>query len=157
LALSACGGSRVRPPDTIYRPRPHGTIDLGTNPNARHCSDLTKDFRDAYGLEAGVKTILSITVPGDEAFVLLRTDDRIAQSSLVLGDDKRLRAFWHYNDWTLAIVLDHGNCQSETCPAEISLIKYNGARSPIERSTKLCYERWVGAFTKVPPPERSKP
>jgi hypothetical protein len=158
LMLAGCGGTLPRAPDTIYRPRTNGTIDLGTNPNAHHCSDLTKDFRDAYGLEASVKTVLSIAVPSDASSMTLRTNRVTVQSSLLIGDDQRLRAFWYYDDWTLAVVLDHGNCRDETCAAEIALIKYNGARSPTERPSKLCFERWVGTFTRVPsPPDRSKP
>lgn len=150
VLLSGCASSPPKP-DTIYRPRPGGSMDLGTNPNARHCHALTKDFRDAYGLEDTVKTILSIAVAPDHTSMKLRVDNGVSRSSRLIGDAERLRGFWYYDDWTLAVALDHGSCEAEKCPAEIWLIKYNGARTPIERPTKLCFEHWVGTFARVAP------
>lgn len=143
LLVVACASPR---PDTIYRPRLHGSIDLNTNLNAKHCSELTGDFRDAYGLADSVQNILSIAIAADASRVVLQTERAQVPSSRVIGDPVRLSAFWYYDDWTLAVVLDRHDCPGGLCPAEISLIKYNGARSPIERPSKLCFERWVGAF-----------
>jgi hypothetical protein len=147
IALAACTSSPPKP-DTIYRLRSHGAIDLGANVNARHCSELTRDFRDAYGLENKVQTFQSIAVAADHSRVVLRVDDRAVSASLLIGDAAKLRAFWHYDGWTLALVLDHGSCRGDACSTEISLIKYNGAQTPIERSSKLCFERWVGTLTR---------
>ena len=140
--------------DAIYRPMPRGAMDLTVNPNARHCSDLTGDFRDAYGLEADVPSIVSITVAADSSRAILRTDHAVVPSTEVLGDPDRVRAFWRYDGWTLAVVLDHGRCPGNACPTQVSLIKYNGARTPAERPNKLCYERWVGSFERVVVPRR---
>lgn len=139
--------------DTIYRLKSRGTIDLSANPHARHCSKLTKDFRDAYQLEDGVQTILSVAVVPDETSMVLRVADKISDkkipSSHVIGGHERLRAFWYYDGWTLAVALDHRHCPGSTCAGEISLINYNGAWAPNERVNKLCFERWVGTFTRV--------
>ena len=155
LLLVACA-SPPRP-DTIYRPRSQGAIDLSVNEFVRHCSELTNDFSDAYSLEASMKTVLSISVADDASRMILRTDNALAKSSRIIGDSSRLRGFWYYGDWTLAVTLDHGSCPDDTCAAEAFLIKYNGAKSPIERPTKLCFEKWVGAFKRVPREVRSTP
>lgn len=149
LLLVACGAAAPIP-DTIYRPRTGGTMDLTVNPHAQHCAALTGDFRDAYNLEDSVKRVLSIAVAPDEASMTLRTDDGIVRSSTVIGDAARLRAFWYRGDWTLAVIVDHGHCPGERCAAEIALIKYNGAQTPNDRVRKQCFERWVGVFTRVP-------
>lgn len=150
LLLVACGSPPRSRPDTIYHPRARGAIDLADNPNARHCSELTGDFRDAYGLEAGVQTIHSIAVAADASRAVLRANGGEVPASLLIDDRARLRAFWRYDDWTLAVVLDHGSCRDDVCAAEIALIKYNGALLSTERTTKLCFERWVGTFARVP-------
>ena len=144
-------------PDTIYQPRTRGSIDLSLNEFARHCSDLTHDFRDADNLAAIVKTILSIGVADDASRMVLRTNNGKAASSRIIGDSSRLRGFWYHGDWTFAVTLDHGSCRDNTCDAEVFLIKYNGAKSPIERPAKLCFEKWVGAFNRVPHEVRSTP
>ena len=154
--LVACASSPPRP-DTIYRPRSQGAIDLSMNKYARHCSELTNTFSDAYNLEASMKTVLSISVADDASRMILRTDNGRAASSQIIGDASRLRGFWYYGDWTLAVALDHGSCTDGTCAAEVFLIKYNGAKSPIERPTKLCFEKWVGAFKRVPREVRNTP
>jgi hypothetical protein len=144
LTLDGCGAA-PRPP-TLYSPGARGTIDLSENPDARHCSELTRDFRDAYGLEGSVEDILAVAVPADESSMTIWTRGGTARSSLLIGDRRRLRAFWHYEGWTLAVLLDHGSCRGDRCPAEIALIKYNGAKTPADRPNKLCFERWVGTF-----------
>jgi hypothetical protein len=131
-------------------------MDLTANLGARHCSELTGDYRDAYALEADVPDIRSIAVAHDASRVTLRTDSALIPSSEVIGDRERVRAFWRYDGWTLAIVLDHGWCPGNACPTQVSLIKYNGARTPVERPNKLCYERWVGTFERVIVPRRSE-
>jgi hypothetical protein len=152
-AVAACAGTR---PDATYRPLPRGTMDLTTNLDARHCSDLTGDFRDAYGLEAAVPAIVSIAVAADASRATLRTADALVPASEVISDRDRVCALWHYADQTLAVVLHHGHCPGNACPAQVSLIKYNGARTPADRPAKLCYERWVGAFERVIVPRRSE-
>ena len=156
VVLMAAACTAPQRPDVIYRPLPHGAMDLTANPDARHCSELTGDFRDAYGLEADVPSIVSIAVAADASRAVLRTNHDLVPSTEVIGDRERVRAFWRYDDWTLAVMLDHGRCPGNACPTEISVIKYNGAKTPTERPSKLCYERWVGAFERVVVPRRSE-
>ena len=144
-------------PDTIYRPKRGGAIDLSTNKFARHCSDLTKDFRHAHSLEEAMRTVLSVTVSGNAARVLLRTDEGQVPASRLVNDHARIRAFWYYDDWTLAVALDHLDCSKGGCPAEFFLIKYNGAKTPSERVSKLCFEKWVGTFTRADDFPRASP
>jgi hypothetical protein len=142
--IIACGSAANRT-EAIYIPKPRGSIDLGENLNARHCSELTQDFRDAHSLKAVVETIRALVVPTD-AMPALWIDDGLATSKVASSRSLGVSVFWYYGDWTLAVVLDQSKCKRDGCPVEISLIKYNGAKTPAERSSKLCFERWIGTF-----------
>ena len=149
LILATSCAAATPQPDTVYRPKRGGAIDLSANTFARHCSDLTKDFRHAYSLEEVMRTVISVTVSGNASRVALRTDEGQVSASHLVNDHVRIRAFWYYEDWTLAVTLDQLDCNSGACPAEFFLIKYNGAKTPSERVSKLCFEKWVGTFTRA--------
>lgn len=148
LLATSCAAAPLKP-DTIYRPKRGGAIDLSANKFARHCSDLTKDFRHAYSLEEAMRAVLSVTVSGNAERVSLRTDEGQVSASRLVNDHERIRAFWYYDDWTLAVTLDHLDCSNGACPAEFFLIKYNGAKTPSERVSKLCFEKWAGTFMRA--------
>ncbi len=150
LLLAACGcrAEVVRNVEAtdVYRIRARGMIDLFcSNPHAKRCSARTHDFRDAYTLEGDVQAIESVDVSSDA--VVLHTAGVAVPATELVNDAGRIRAFWRNTDWTVVIVIDR-QCFGDRCPAEISLIKYNGATTPSDQSVRTCFERWAGALTR---------
>lgn len=149
LTCGACGAASPRReqarPDEVYRPRAFGTIDLDDNPSAQHCSTLTGSFVEAYRLQDSVQA-LRVSVSPDGSRAAIVSGDRSRDASVVFGTNEHVCAFWHHEDWTLAITLDR-RCVGGRCPTEVSLIEH-GASTDRPSSSKLCFERWAGSFER---------